>query len=158
MPSQMTVIRKAAPYEHSQLSEIAMASKAHWGYSPSFMQTCAHELLITQDDLLNPLYMYWVISFGDEIAGYAALKPICIDTIELDALFIKPSCMRKGAGRALFDHFVPLLKASSYTYLTILSDPQAAGFYELMGAILVGEKASGSIANRCLPVYEFLLK
>ena len=158
MPEQTTVIRKATAFEYEELTAIAMASKAHWGYSQSFIQTCAHELVVTQDDLHNPLYVYWVILFDNEIAGYAALKPNNEEMIELDALFIKPSHMRKGAGSALFKHFLPLLKVSSYSCLTILSDPQAAMFYESMGASLVGEKASGSIANRFLPVYELSLK
>ena len=158
MLEQTTIIRKAAAFEYDELTAIAMSSKAHWGYSQSFMQTCAHELIVTQDDLLNPFFTYWVIIFNDEIVGFASLKPINEDIIELDALFIKPSYMRKGAGSALFKHFLLLLKVSSYSCLTILSDPQAAMFYESRGAILVGQKASGSIANRFLPVYELSLK
>lgn len=158
MPQQIMIIRKAAAYEHAHLSEIAIASKAHWGYSQRFMQACADELLVTEDDLLNPLYTYWVILFDDDIAGYAALRPIDDHIIELNALFIKPSFMHKGAGSKIFKHFMPLLKISSYTHLRIFSDPQAAKFYEKMGAVLVGQEPSGSITNRFLPVYELSLK
>jgi len=157
MAQHRNIIRKASAHEYNDLTAIAMASKAHWGYSPSFMQACAHELQVSEDDLLNPLYMYWLIQFDDEIAGYAALKPIDEEIIELDALFIKPNYIRKGAGAALFQHFLPLLEVSAYTHLRIFSDPKAAEFYVNMGASYVGEKASGSIANRFLPVYEITL-
>lgn len=38
--------------------------------------------------------------------------------------------------------------------MTIKCDPNAAGFYPAAGAKLVGERASGSIPGRDLPLFE----
>jgi N-acetylglutamate synthase-like GNAT family acetyltransferase len=150
-------IRKALASENEILTDLALASKAYWGYSEQFMKICAHELLVSEDDLLNPAFSYWVAQVDNTIVGFIALKPQEENIVELDALFVSPEYINKRIGQALFSHVLPLLKISSYTKLVILSDPQAAGFYEKMGASYVGTKASGSIKERLLPVYELPL-
>lgn len=147
-------IRKALAFEYEQLSKIALQSKAFWGYDEAFMRACEHELLVSQADLTNPIYTYWVLQQDDTIAGYCALKPLNDQQIELDALFVKPNFMCKGYGAALFKHVVPLLQASSYQQLIILSDPQASGFYEQMGATFHSWQSSQYIEGRKLPLYK----
>jgi hypothetical protein len=38
--------------------------------------------------------------------------------------------------------------------LTILADPNAAGFYERNGAVRLGEAHSGAVPGRLLPLYD----
>jgi hypothetical protein len=41
--------------------------------------------------------------------------------------------------------------------LSILADPHAAGFYETMGAELIGRRPSDAVSGRYLPLYRYLL-
>jgi hypothetical protein len=41
--------------------------------------------------------------------------------------------------------------------LTILADPNAAGFYERNGAVRIGEAPSDAVPGRLLPLYELNL-
>ena len=41
--------------------------------------------------------------------------------------------------------------------LTILADPNAAGFYERNGAVRIGEAPSDAVPGRLLPLYELRL-
>lgn len=151
-------IRKALAHEYEVLSDIAIKSKAYWGYSDKFIQACQHELIVSEADLLNPLYTYWLAYDDNGIVAYTALKPINDDVIELDALFVSPNRLGRGIGKRLFQHILPLLCVSSYAYLEILSDPHAAGFYEKMGAKYIGDKASNYIKDRKLPIYRVKLR
>jgi hypothetical protein len=38
--------------------------------------------------------------------------------------------------------------------ITVQSDPNAAGFYSHCGGVAVGERESGSVAGRMLPLFE----
>jgi hypothetical protein len=39
-------IRKARPDEAGELTELALRSKAHWGYDEAFMASCREELTV----------------------------------------------------------------------------------------------------------------
>ena len=54
--------------------------------------------------------------------------------MRLEHLWVLPKAMRRGVGRALFVHAVERVRASGFETLEIESDPNAAGFYERMGA------------------------
>jgi ribosomal protein S18 acetylase RimI-like enzyme len=163
-------IRKAHAFEFEILTSLAIAAKSYWGYSDEFIQACRHELTTTETDLLNPFYTYWLAYYEDTICGYAALKPLSLpliehlelslddQLIELDGLWVLPEFIGQGIGSKLFRHFMPLLKASSYTHLEILSDPQASGFYEKMGGTYVGDKSSNFEEGRLLPVFRMNLR
>ena len=60
-----------------------------------------------------------------------------------------------GAGRALFDAAAALARRFSARRLTILADPNAAAFYERMGARFVRNAPSDAIPGRTLPLYEY---
>jgi predicted N-acetyltransferase YhbS len=50
--------------------------------------------------------------------------------------------MGRGVGRALFAHAIKRARASGFRAVEIESDPNAAGFYDRMGAQRVGTKVS----------------
>lgn len=57
---------------------------------------------------------------------------------ELEHLWVLPSCLRQGIGRALFAHAVGQAQSQGARRLTIESDPHAEGFYLRMGARRIG--------------------
>lgn len=150
-------IRKAKISEAEILTELAMQSKAHWGYSDEFISSCREELTITGNKLTKPLFHYSVAEYSNEILGFYALEILDKSKIELDALFVHPKNMGKGIGKALMNHAKNLALRLGSKTIIIQGDPNAEGFYITAGAKKIGEKESGSIPGRFLPIFEIAL-
>lgn len=138
-------IRPARPGEEAALTELAMRSKAHWGYDDAFMAACRDELTI------RPAHIERidVADLDGAVLGMVRLEPEAIED-----LFVEPDAIGTGVGRVLFRHVVRRAAAEGMARLRIDADPNAEGFYLSMGAVRVGESPSGSIAGRMLPQLE----
>jgi GNAT superfamily N-acetyltransferase len=79
------------------------------------------------------------------------------DTPDLNKLFIEPRHIRAGVGRALLAHALAEARRRGAERLTILADPNAAGFYERNGAVRIGEAPSDAVPGRLLSLYEVRL-
>lgn len=145
-------IRAAEPDEAELLSELARRSKAHWGYSEAFMESCREELTYTPEQLAAG--GFWVLEDDGEVRGFYALSKISPDAMELGAMFVEPEYIGRGYGRALMNHALEEFAATKLFRLVIQADPNAAPFYEHAGARQIGERASDSIEGRSLPLYE----
>jgi GNAT superfamily N-acetyltransferase len=74
---------------------------------------------------------------------------------ELGLMFVEPSAMGRGAGRLLFHAAADLARRLGARVMPILADPNAASFYERMGARFVAHAPSDAIPGRTLPLYEY---
>src|SRR5690606_14521101 len=73
----------------------------------------------------------------------------------LDHLWVMPSRMRRGVGRALFEHAGRFAKANGVRRLKIVGDPHAEPFYRRMGAVRYGSQAANiDGVERRLPLFE----
>ncbi len=145
-------IQTALPEDTETLTAIAFAAKRHWGYPESWIQAWADELTITPEDLNTQLVFKTI--FDDQSVGVYALKTEDPEA-ELTALWILPEFMKRGIGRALFEHAESTAKANGATRLTLLSDPHAEGFYLHMGTSVYGQQpASMDEQPRSLPLME----
>jgi GNAT superfamily N-acetyltransferase len=141
-------LRPARPDEAGLLTELCLRSKAVWGYDEAFMQACRAELTLSPADLAESSLQ--VAVDGEMVAGVVQVA-VDGDNADLAKLFIAPSTMRAGVGRALFDWAVKAARERGARWLWIEADPDAAGFYRRMGAIDEGVAPSGSIPGRVLP-------
>jgi GNAT superfamily N-acetyltransferase len=133
------------------LSALALRSKAHWGYDDAFLDACRAELTVTVASI--DAGAVTVADVGEVVAGFSMLvddPPVR----ELDALFVDPPFIGQGVGAALFAAFRGAAVADGCMRLRIEADPNAVGFYEHQGAVIVGERPSGSIPGRTLPLLE----
>ena len=137
------------------LTELAMRSKAYWGYDSEFMAMCRDELSHKEADFFDSNCLYMVYELENEIAGFYKLVVESSEKMELEALFVEPAYIGKGIGRILF--FDALCKAQSHGATTLItqSDPNAEAFYLNMGGVKVGSSGSGSIEGRQLPMIRF---
>ncbi|XXX74451.1 GNAT family N-acetyltransferase [Sorangium sp. So ce134] len=146
------MIRPARPGEAELLSALALRSKAHWGYTPEFLEACRAEISI------SPAYVAqhptFVLVRGDEPLGFYTLEAVSSTEAELGHLFVEPAEIGRGLGRALLAHAREEAQGRGYRALVIQGDPNAARFYEACGARRVGERRSGSIPGRMLPLFE----
>lgn len=149
-----TAIREALPGEARVLSDLAVRSKGHWGYSREFLDACREELSVDPARLADASYECFVAVDGDALLGYYALSALSATEYELDALFVDPPAIGRGIGRRLLEHAIDRLASRGVATLVIQGDPHAARFYEAAGARQVGTRPSGSIQGRELPLYE----
>ncbi len=56
------------------LSDLAMRSKAHWGYSQEFMKSCEDELTFAPDQIGNDRFDFVVVEKDGKILGFYVLK------------------------------------------------------------------------------------
>lgn len=147
-------IRPGRVDDCAHLSALALRSKAWWGYPASFMRACREELAVTPDKLGSARFSYYVAEQGDAIVGFYALEALSGERFELEALFVDPPCIGSGAGRELLEHAITVAGAAGARVIEIQSDPQAEPFYRALGAVVVGERPSASVAGRVLPLLE----
>ena len=135
------VIRPARPGEAVTLTELAMRSKAHWGYDADFMAVLRPILTIGEGDLLRSPVR--VLDAGGTAVGWYRLtgEP---PSGELEDLWLEPSAIGRGRGRVLFEHALATASELGFDELVIEAEPNAKGFYAAMGATRVGERRSPS--------------
>jgi GNAT superfamily N-acetyltransferase len=149
-------VRSAKPGESRSLTALCVRSKAHWGYDSAFMKLSAAALVVNEEDIAAGRVLVAADDAG-RVIGMACVLPEG-DMADLDALFIDPPAIGSGAGRALFEAAVILARRRGAQRMTILADPNAASFYERMGARYLRNAPSDAIPGRTLPFYEYDLQ
>lgn len=146
-------IRPARPDEALLLTDLAIRSKAAWGYATAMVDAFRDELTLDPDAVGH--WHIHVAQQDDALAGFYALS-VQPDgrTGEIEMMFIDPDRLRQGIGRSLWHHMMQTAKALGLTKILIDSDPYAEPFYRAMGARRTGEIPSGSIPGRTLPRLE----
>jgi GNAT superfamily N-acetyltransferase len=119
------LLRPARPGEAPRLSQLALRSKAYWGYDAEFLDPCRGELEVRSEQL-------------------AALRAHVLD--------VDPAAIGAGVGVTLFRAACEIARREGFRCLLIHSDPNAVPFYSRQGARQVGEVPSGSIPGRLLPL------
>ena len=96
------IIRAARPEEGALLSQLALRSKAHWGYEPQFVEDCRGELTLDPEYIAaHPVY---VSAEGGRVVGFYSLVEKGEGAIDLNHLYVEPSHIGRGHGRRLFLH------------------------------------------------------
>ena len=155
--AQHVRIRLAQAGEARALGALCLRSKAHWGYDAEFMQL-SHRSLQIDPAAIDAGRVFVATDEDDEPLGVAdcsALpEPGAFDLLHL---FVDPQALRRGVGRALFEAACTWCIVQGGTKLVILSDPNAAAFYQRLGALLIGEAPSDAVPDRALPLLEYRL-
>ena len=146
----MTIaIRRAVPGECAALSDLALRSKAHWGYDEAFMRRSQASLTVSEAEIVDGRVL--VAERQNLVFGVARVEA----DGEFGLLFVDPRTLDRGVGRALFEAAVALARRLGARRMAILADPNAAPFYERMGARFVSHAPSDAIPGRALPLYEY---
>ena len=142
------LIRPARATEAGILTELALRSKAHWGYDAQFLEACRDELTVAANEVTRRRAL--VADRDGHILGFTTLQGEP-PTGVLGMMFVDPQAIGQGIGRLLFEHTIAAGRDLGFTQLTIDADPNAEPFYRAMGAVRIGNVPSGSIAGRVLP-------
>ncbi|MEW2621304.1 GNAT family N-acetyltransferase [Streptomyces sp. NPDC048106] len=142
------LIRPARATEAGLLTDLAVRSKAHWGYDAEFLDACRDELTVAANEVARRRAT--VADRDGRILGFTTLEGEP-PTGVLGMMFVDPQAIGQGIGRLLFERTIAAGRDLGYTQLTIDADPNAEPFYRAMGAVRIGTVPSGSIAGRVLP-------
>lgn len=140
------MFRPSQAIEAAALSDIAIESKGHWGHSREQLEIWRKDLQISTEYIeTNTVETIWQETSK---VGFIAIKrepePI------LDHLWLLPKAIGRGFGKLAFRRAIVLAEKMGIETLTIISDPDAEGFYLRMGAERIGE-ISSIPQNRMLP-------
>lgn len=142
------ILREPKPDELAALSALCLRSKAHWGYPADMLEAFAAELTVTPRDLAEDAIMLAEDKRG--VAGLVQLSKQGEDAV-LEKLFVEPDRLGEGTGKLLYVWACRVARENGARNLRIDSDPDAAAFYEHLGAMRSGTAESTSIPGRKLP-------
>jgi GNAT superfamily N-acetyltransferase len=95
------VIRRAALGDAAGLTDLALRSKAVWGYDTAFMDACRVELTISAESIRRePTFL---LEDRGHLAGFYQLR-LSGASAEVAQFFIAPEALRGGFGRRLWRH------------------------------------------------------
>ena len=142
-------IRGARPDEAQALSELALRSKAHWGYPTEWLDLFRVDLTVTPEEIATATVL--VAEVDGRPAGFTMVDGTPPEGT-LEHLWVDPPAIGTGVGRLLWTKALDAARAAGFGSLLIGSDPHAEGFYRAMGAERIGETTSSSIPGRMIPL------
>jgi GNAT superfamily N-acetyltransferase len=129
----MITIVKATPNDFEILADLEIRSESYWGYSSKFMEKFKEIYLITEAFIINnPTY---ILKEDDHIIGFYGLLQKD-DENSLEYFFIDSRYIGKGYGKMLWEHTIQTCKKLKIKEFTIITSPDARGFYFKMGATI----------------------
>lgn len=149
----MVTYREAKPSDREALAAVARAAKAHWDYPAEWLELWRDELVLSPEEI--DAWYVPVAETEGRIVAFAAVSRNG-DQAEIEHLWVLPSHMGQGLGRALFGRAIARCRERGVTEVEVVSDPNALGFYQAMGGELVRHQPTQP-APRTLPVLRFVL-
>jgi N-acetylglutamate synthase-like GNAT family acetyltransferase len=130
------MIRRAAIEEADTLTKIAVDAKRYWGYPEHWIKHWESDLTVSPD-FIRDNHVY-VAEEDGEVRGFYAL---CVsgNKAELEHMWVRPESIGTGIGKELFLDAMERATTLKVREIEISADPNAAGFYERMGASQIGE-------------------
>lgn len=160
--SMEVAIRCAKPSDALFLTSISFGAKRYWNYPEEYLEIWHDELTITEEYIEEN--MVFVAQKKDTIIGYCSVTEVKEDYWRgetfikaghwLDHIFVRPAYIRNGIGRELIDALVDYCRENNIEVLNILSDPNANGFYDKIGARYIQDMPS-NIEGREVCLFEF---
>ena len=145
-------IKPANAQDAQTLTAIAFAAKRHWRYPENWILRWSDALIVSPEYIAQHPTFKAVLEAKP--VGFCAVQ-IQGTAASLDHLWVLPSCMGRGIGRALFRQAEGTARAKGATRLRIVGDPNAEAFYAKMGASIYGrEPANMDAVERWLPLFE----
>jgi GNAT superfamily N-acetyltransferase len=146
------LIRPARAADAEPLTELAVRSEGHWGYSPEFMRSYREAYGLTGAFIAR--HAVFVAELEGVPVGFYALVPED-DGISLEYLYIEPARLGTGLGRMLWEHMVAHCRQARIPEISLVCGPQPLAFYLKMGAAQVGEVDSLVVPGRKVPKLRF---
>ncbi|MDF2633728.1 MAG: GCN5-related N-acetyltransferase [Pelosinus sp.] len=158
-------VREASPSEGKILTDISFASKQYWNYPNEYFEIWKDELTISPAYIKNNVV--YVAEVKGFVIGYISLVELNNDISAgniiisngfcLEHIFILPEYIGKGIGSRLIASLKEKCREMYIDKIYILSDPNAKGFYDKIGACYLEESPS-NIEGRTVSFYELHIR
>lgn len=152
--------RNALTNDAERLTEIAFAAKRIWNYPDEYFTIWKDELTITEKYIDENVV--FVAKEIELIVGFVSMVFLPQEKqfgnvkvaagYWMDHLFVDPNFQHRGIGFNLVEAIKLFCREHRIDSLKIFVDPNAKGFYELVGAKFV-ENSPSSIDGREIPVF-----
>ena len=149
----MVTFQAATADQAQLLSDIAIEAKGYWGYSREQLEIWRDGLRIEPDYIQK--HTVRTVKVNGDVVGFFAITQG--ETAMLDHLWILPAVIGRGIGKLAFLEIITECQKLGIDTFTIISDPDAEGFYLHHGAVKVGEVESIP-QKRMLPKLQFNIK
>lgn len=146
-------IRRAAVCERAALGAVAFAAKAYWNYDDAFMESI-RDYLIPPAPYVERDPVFAAVADDGTILGFYGFTKRAGGVDFLEDLYVGPTHIGTGVGRALWAHAVATARSLGYREFFIESDPNAEPFYRSRGAVRVGDYVSEA-TGRALPLMRY---
>ncbi len=128
----MITIRSAAPDDAEALTDLMHGSAAYSGSYASILDGYAVTPSQIEQDVFH------IAECDGALCGFYSLT---LDgEPELDLMFVADGFHGSGLGSVLFRHMMAEARRRGVASIKIVSHPPSVGFYEAMGAVVVGTK------------------
>lgn len=138
------------------LTSLCRRSKASWGYPPELLARWADDLRIEPTDIEHDAVLVARQPDGT-VVGFSRVA-LRADHSQLSDLWVEPTVMGSGIGRALWAAAIEVARTLPFDQLRLAADPNAESFYVRMGARRIGEVESEVVNGRRLPLMAFDLR
>jgi ribosomal protein S18 acetylase RimI-like enzyme len=137
----VALIRDARPDEALALESLQRRASAVWEEYRA--QLAAHPDAITPPHraIAEGRVRVAVDESGHPL-GFSVVQPIEDGRCELDDLFVEPDSMRRGVGRLLVDDVGARAAAGGASYVDVIANPNALGFYSRLGFEVTGQAST----------------
>ena len=125
-------LRRAEPHEAKELEELQDRSASHWAYPDGYFDWAGDARGITESYVRANPVLVLVDSAGRKLGFYSFTEDD--DGLLLDRMFLDVDQIGRGLGRVLWQHAVQTARDLGVSEFVIGADPNAAPFYESMGA------------------------
>ncbi len=141
----------ATPSDTDSLRILARQSEAFWGYNNTFLDTFDSTFNITSSFIRqNPVYLLREHAIP---LAFWGLKPTG-GRWELEYFYVAVQALGNGYGKCMWNHMTSWCQNHQTGPIQFVTSPQAAGFYEKMGAVQDGTVPS-SIDGRMIPHFVY---
>lgn len=149
----MLSIRSAEPGEAERLTGLASRSEAYWGYDSGYMDNFEIIYKVTEDFIRNtPTF---VVTENDVIIGFYSVS-IGEKENRIEYFYVEPKSIGHGYGEIMWRHMADCFRRKGLRGVTLVTSPQAKGFYEKMGAKQITEVESLLVRGRKIPKLEYI--
>lgn len=145
------MILNATISDATKLTEIALKSKAFWGYSDALISSWKEDLTVSEKMISEMIVCKFLKN--DEVVGFYILNQPIEKSIELEFLFVLPDFIGEGIGNTLIHHAFKNAQKLNCKQVMVLSDPNAFPFYKSKGFYETDKKES-AISGRFLPIMQ----
>ena len=147
------VVRDARIDEVEELTKLCVRATRDEGYDAGFIAR-ALPALAADVRLITAKCLLVAEDRDGKPAGAVAVRPTGYGgLILLERLFVDPPSKRKGVGRTLFQAAIERAVDMAGCALLIYANPTAAGFYERLGGLKIGEAPFVFSPEVSLPIF-----